>query len=44
MISSKSQFKNPDQEEAELLCYEHIFMVELKNDLGWISQKLVLKS
>lgn len=44
MISSKSQFRSVDQQEAAQLRYEHIFMFELKKDLGEISQRLVLKS
>lgn len=33
-IPSKSQFRSPGQQETEQLCYEHIFMLQLKNDLG----------
>lgn len=43
MISYKSQFRSVKQQDAEL-CYEHISMLELKNDLGRISQRLVLRS
>lgn len=44
MISSKSQFGSLEQQEAAQPHYERIFMFELKNDLGRISQRLVLKS
>lgn len=44
MISSKSQFRSLEQQDAAQLCYELIFMLELENDLGRISQRLVLKS
>lgn len=44
VISSKSQFRSLKQQEAAQLCYEHIFMLELKNDFSRITQRLVLKS
>lgn len=33
-----------EQQEGAQLWYEHMFMFELKNDLGRISQRLVLRS